>query len=533
MKVVVLHSFKQMIAEASLMLVILHGVFDRLQITAGRVWLTRALVLAALLSSWAFFDFGHYGPWKLDQTDAKFSHFYYYVNRHDFYHYYMGAKYSPEIGYLDLYPCSLIVDRDNGSKYSRPTIHDQENYNKWPSVKSVMQDRARYEAKFTPERWAEFEKDALFFRDLMGTSRWQRALRDKGYNATPTWNMPAHIVTNALSVHSTLQRSLLLWLDYVLILSMFLMVWWAFGARTVLFCIAFFGINYMMNETHIKGSLLRLDWVAMIVMAICLVKKDCYKTAGAFMGYAAMSRIFPAIFMFGIGAKLVIDFVRTKKITWPYVRMCVSFGAMALVLFGLSLASEGGLKPGIEKWTQYQQLIRMHNDDVVQVRTGFKYVFLNTHERGEGLSATQFRVQKNDLFHERQVLWWIVQAAVLLASLYFVRNLEPYEALAYGFVPVYFLVAPTFYYYVMLVIPFFIFAPKLERFERALGLCLLFAASIAGYQMFRFMKLDFPLFYWNSLMYLAFCGYIMYTGFWARLKDGEAPQGEPPEAVPA
>ena len=32
------------------------------------------------------------------------------MNAHDFYHYYVGSKYSHELGYFDLYECTVLAD---------------------------------------------------------------------------------------------------------------------------------------------------------------------------------------------------------------------------------------------------------------------------------------------------------------------------------------------------------------------------------------------------------------------------------------
>ena len=34
------------------------------------------------------------------------------MNPHDFYHYYVGPKYHRELGYFDLYECSVVADRE-------------------------------------------------------------------------------------------------------------------------------------------------------------------------------------------------------------------------------------------------------------------------------------------------------------------------------------------------------------------------------------------------------------------------------------
>lgn len=533
MKIQVLHTFKSQIAEIGVLMTVCYALFDTLKVKAGRNLLAGVMVALAVLSCAAYFDFGHYAQIP------------FYINRHDIFHYYMGAKYSPEIGSLYLYPSCVIVDEENGKLYKTSTIRNQNTYDFEPASE-VRKEPERYKALFSDKRWKEFEKDALFFRKLMGEKRWQRALRDKGYNATPTWNMVAYIITNNVKVgvdadapaDTDLGIRFLIMLDVSLIVIMFCVVWWAFGWRTTLFAIIFFGTNFMMNETHIKGSLLRLDWVTLMTMSVCMLKKGHYKTAGAMMGYAAMSRLFPIIFLFGIGVKFMIEFikfilaemtvvetgdvVKRGRNNRKYLEFFITFAVVVALLLTLSFIADGGIdvyssdgEEVIGGWFKYLELIRMHNDDVVEVRTGFKYVFLNTYTNTLNHYG-KFRALKNKQFHDNQAAWWTIQVLMLLATAYFVRKFEDYEALCCGFVPFFFLVAPTFYYYVLLVVPLLLFAPKLKETPRAVGLAMMFAFSIVGYMIRRHTGLNFSLFFWNSVMYMILAGYILYAGHLAQ-----------------
>lgn len=510
-----IHFLKLLLAQSAIILIVIHAFYERFAITVRRGLLDGVTLVLACLCAAAFYDFGHYYAKNYDHV---------YINRHDFFHYYMGSKYSPEIGYLHLYPAALIVDDENGRRFKNRTIRDQTDYSFTP-VSEILETRETYKNLFSEERWKEFEADVLFMRQLMGAKRWQKALRDKGYNATPVWDMVAGRLTNALPLENTVARNALLGLDMGMIVVMFGCVWWAFGWRTMLFTVIFWGINYMMNQTHIKGSLLRLDWVCLLVIGTCLLKKERYKSSGAVLAYAAMMRIFPVVFAFGLGVKMLFEYYRTRKLSRRYIEFFVVFALVAGVLLGGSVVSNGGL----EKWTLYQELIRMHNDDIVGMRTGFKYVFLNAYKVGdEGLPA--YKANKKREFDDRAVQWWLIQVAVIAAAAFAMRRLEDYETVAFGFVLAYFLVAPTFYYYVMLIVPLFLFLPKLGEPSRAFGAALMFAMSLLGYVMFLQMgsprNLGFTAFFWNSVMYLGLALFMFYIAISKRRIDeneGESP----------
>lgn len=493
MRIEVIHHFKQLIAIGGFILVVVYAFMDNMKTRRHMGIVNGVAFVLAVLAFGAFFDYGRYAPIP------------FYTNHHDFFHYYIGSKYSKEIGYTNLYPCVAVVDHENDSSLTRRTVRNQENYRRQDRISDIIRDKEKYKGLFTEERWNEFEKDVLLLRDRMGNNRWNRLLGDKGYNATPTWNFVARTITNALPpANVNAQRGLRL-LDTVLAGVAFVLVWRAFGWRTMILGVIFFGTNYMMNQTHIKGSFLRMDWVTMMVMATCCLKLKYYKTAGGLMGYAACARIFPAVFLFGMGAKALYDFVKTKKIDPNYIRF---FAAVAVVAGGLFILSVVGDR-GFDRWLTYQRLISMHNDDTVEVRTGFKYVYLMTYDRPEDVSLYAYKDQKNQAFDDYWYVWWTIQAVVLIISFFAVRNLEHYETIPYGFVLAYFLVAPTFYYYVMLIVPFLLFAPKLDRLPRAVGLAALFAVSIASYTLVFAMNAwqGYTQFFWISVMLLAFVVY--------------------------
>ena len=72
---------------------------------AGRKRLVAALAVLAVLAGAAYVEVGH----------LRFGH---YMNPHDFFHYSVGAKYSPEIGYAGLYRATLVADAEDGATYT-------------------------------------------------------------------------------------------------------------------------------------------------------------------------------------------------------------------------------------------------------------------------------------------------------------------------------------------------------------------------------------------------------------------------------
>lgn len=480
---------KLLIASAAIVLVLVYLLYDARKIQRGRRVLAAALAMLALASAAAYLEFGwlRYGM---------------YMNPHDFFHYYTGSKYAEEIGYHDQYRAALVADMEGASLFDpKSSIRNLKTHGFSPAQK-VLKESTQIKGLFSEERWAEFSKDIGYFQSLVYKKKWNTMLRDKGFNGTPLWVMTAGFLTNRIPTHDPFGMKVLVALDLLLIALMLFFVWAAFGPRVMLFAVIFFGTNFTMSFVHIKGGLLRLDWVALLVISLCLMKLKRYKTAGACMAYAAMARIFPAIFLFGFGAQALWDLFRTRTVERKYIEFFVAFALVAAALLGLTVIDAGGTG----QWEEFLGKITLHNKDISTTRVGFKYIFLYPFERfGEKVRG----------FEEHRTAWWAIQAAVLLFAFFAVRRLEDYETIPFGFLPAFFLAAPTFYYYVMLIVPLFLFLPKASNTGRALGLCLMFLFSIVAYLLHLAWPINFFLCFLLSCGLLLLCGYLSVVALFA------------------
>src|SRR5688572_7340838 len=105
-----------------------------------------------------------------------------YWHRWDQYHYYMGAKYFPEIKYDGLYKCSAIAQHqlgvvtyeepdDKGNMRSRridmkaeleaktKTVRNLGGDNLLMKVDELIANPAQCESRFSPARWEQYKKD--------------------------------------------------------------------------------------------------------------------------------------------------------------------------------------------------------------------------------------------------------------------------------------------------------------------------------------------------------------------------------------
>jgi len=473
---------KALAASGALALLIVYGMQLRHDLRARRWVSAVALALIAAVAVAGYFEFG----WKRYGT---------YMNSHDFYHYYTGTKYAPELGYFNQYAASLLADQEGGKLFdTRQSIRNLETHG-YTSSAAVLAQKEAIKGQFTPERWEEFKRDIGYFQNRVPKAKWQQMLRDKGYNGTPVWSMMTGLLTNGVGTDNDAGMWLLTAADPIILGLMFLAIWWAFGPWCALFALVFFGTNFVASFVHIKGGLIRMDWVACLVISMCLLRKQHYKTAGAVLAYAAAARVFPAVFAFGVGALAFWDLLATRRINRDYVGFFGAFGVTVAALLGASYLYYG---PAL--WQEFIAKIGVHNADISTTRVGFKYVFLWPFETFDAKVAG---------FEAHQRLWWTIQLVMLALSFAAARNMKPWQALGLGFVPAYFLTAPTFYYYVLLIVPLLVFLPELHKGRNVLGASLFFASSIVGYGLHYGWNLGFQLSFFLSCMYGVIAAYLL------------------------
>jgi hypothetical protein len=496
-----LHLVKAVLICLAVLLIAGYWLHQRLNGTRGRWPLDLALIVLSLVSVGAYFDFGHY---------PKFRSF---MNCHDMYHYYLGSKYSREVGYQYLYQCTLLADWElmNQPKEPRMTsVRRMDDYS-FQNGRDVIRDPGKYKAGFTPERWEEFKQDCRYFATLLRESRWKNVVRDMGYNATPVWNMVARRITSIVPTSSPFGMDLLVSFDLILIAIMTVLAAWAFGWRNALLALIFFCTCFCMSYTHIRGGLLRLDWVTMLVMSLCLLKKARYKTAGALMGYAGMARIFPLVFVVGLGGKFLWDLVRTRKLNRNYLAFFMVFGAVCAILMSLSIWSDGG----VQHWAEFSKKIALHNDYFAPPRVGFRNIFLMAYDYPPG-GWRAYSEQAHKKLEDWRLLWLGIRVSAVLLVVYLAKNVEDYETIPLGYIPAYFLTAPTFYYHVMLIAALFLFLPKRDQVHRLAGLLIVFLYSVAMFYVNRSLELDLTFAFSMACVLLVIALYMFFTAAIAR-----------------
>jgi hypothetical protein len=283
---------------------------------AARVVVDRGLAALGVLGLLAYVNFGRVHEGRL-------------VHVWDTYHYYVGAKYFPELGYDLLYGCTAVADAEAGLRHdvATRTMTDLSTNLQVRTFDFLIHPERCLE-RFSPPRWAEFQRDVAYFRDRVSKATWRRIQRDHGYNATPVGNAVGHLLAN-LAPASDLSITCLVLLDPALLAAGLLLLAWAFGWRASALAALMLGTFQPAQFHWTGGSFLRFDWVFCMLAGISALKKERPFLGGAVLACAALLRLFPAALLVG-PALVALDHARRSR-SWDRLHLRVFAGAAVAI----------------------------------------------------------------------------------------------------------------------------------------------------------------------------------------------------------
>ena len=300
------------------------------------------LGLAAVFGWWNFSAFHHPGFGHPSET----------------YHYYIGSKYFPELGYQRLYLCTAVADVEAGlrAQVEGRLLRDLESNELTPSAAAIEHPET-CTVHFSQERWAAFQRDISWFRNHVPPRRWQALQTDHGYNATPVWTALGGWLANHVPATDSGILALRL-IDPLLLAGMWGAVTLAFGWRAACVAALYWGTNYPAQYGWTGGSFLRQGWLVGTVTALCALRRGRPATAGALLALAIALRIFPIFVAAALGLKALIAMFRTRRLQLSpdHRRMLAGALAVGAALFAFSLV-EGG---GAQAWGEFIVDSRAH-----------------------------------------------------------------------------------------------------------------------------------------------------------------------------
>lgn len=326
---------------------------------------TAACLIITTLSFLVYFDF--FNP------NTRY-HAYY--HRHEFYHYYMGAKYQAELGYDRLYTCTAVaeIEAGRGARLARLDIRDlgAKNLLVPMSETFVYSEPERCKRHFTRERWSAFSRDVAWFEQVSRGDYWDRMRIDHGYNPPPVWTMTGKLLADLAPAGDRFFK-LLAGIDVLLQLGALLLIAWAFGLRTMTMASVFWGCNAAAEFHWTGGAFLRQDWYLLLVAAVCSARKRHYALSGVALTWSATLRVFPVLFFAGPAILIAIDLYRTRRLRREYRRFVLgsAFAGAALLVTSSAVC-------GVRAYPAFVEHIRLHKDTPLTNNMGLEMLLTHT-----------------------------------------------------------------------------------------------------------------------------------------------------------
>lgn len=402
-----------------------------------------ALALGAVLAAAIYFNLGTF-------------HGHTQVHHWEQFHYALGAKYFPELGYDGLYAASIAAQLATyPDERPQPIIRDLRTNEVVPTeAPESVAHREEVKERFSPERWHAFVRDHRFFLDGNNRGYLFSIRKDHGFNPPPSWTFVARIFST-LPTFDARSTGTLANLDIVLLVALFVVVFRTYKSRLACLALILFGINYAGRYYWVGGAFLREDWLAAVVIGICMLEQKRYRWAGVLFGYATMVRIFPVLFLFGPGILALRALMRRELPRWA---IDLGIGFVLAVVLGLGAGSLTGRGPAA--WSDFAQAISLHKDTWLTNNVGLDTVLLydeTTFERkmvnfSQPEPWLQWQAMMDEKKQDNQVMLLLAKALLLLLTAAAVWRLDVPRAAMLGMVVVFTMVLTTCYYWQMLLI---------------------------------------------------------------------------------
>jgi hypothetical protein len=475
-----------------LLLVVLGAVF--LSLARGRPISTRlrGLILALLaLAALGYVNFGFFHPGQ--------GHVHYW----DAFHYFMGAKYLPELGYSKLYEATYVAGRELGAFDYVTHLRDLETY-ALREASSV--DETAVRSRFRPERWEAYKRDLVYWGPHI--NEWQNLLQDHGYNDPPPRALLLHLLLRGIPANGGTVTALSS-LDYLLVAAAFMAVRWGFGDLPAALAGAFFFLSSLARFDFIGGSILRWDWIAAMLAGLSLFARGRGAAAGALLGYAVLARLFPVLFLLPLGVKWLQGRLGGPRDPRPFRALASAAAVLVLAAVGV-----GALGEERSHFREYGAKIQRHREAGFVNTVGLgPLIAMHTAPWNQGPDGRVFVVQGG--LHAARPSGRVLAIAstlYVLAALPLVLRARPLESVMYAVPLVFCALSLTGYYYSFLVLLVLLPWPEGRADPlRLVEMALLTAIMAVGFGFELTSDEMLPLFYAASMQLALF--FLLWLGF--------------------
>jgi hypothetical protein len=422
------------------------------------------------------------------------------VHRWEQYHFYFGSKYLPEIGYFNLYKATILADRESAHAIGFvKTTRDLTTFDEI-SVDQALANAAEVRAAFSDARWEEFKRDwSTLARD---GANWTQVMDDHGNSGSPAWAIFAAPIARICGIGPGGQQIMGL-VDELLMIVMFILFFRTFGTRPT--CVALVVFSMMPHcFDYLAGSLLRWDWLFALGLAMILWTRERPLAAGAMVGYAIASKLFPLFFGLGFAFWAGWEVLRTRKLDPRLWR----FAAGAVAALALSVAISSAMF-GPRVWRGYRERIAVaQHEHFYNNQYSFKTVFLQAaysrpaeFAQNWMLPAEVKAARPEVELGKFKIPFFLLQLLLTALVALGLRRAEPIEALAVGPLLVYVWLVVNAYYWNMLALTALAWSARArsDRLAPLIGL----HALIATFYVYQHLGHGFAEGYFVGVMMLA------------------------------
>jgi hypothetical protein len=443
-------------AAARIVLLVLFGLLSRTRrLSPAGLWV---LALLALL---AHLDF---------RPDRN-------LHTHEFFHYYVGTKYFPELGYTRLYDAAVIADYEDAPAAFDPDspMRSLWTYEVGPRRMPLLRLQAT-KGRFTPERWAAFKRDIAFFREGDGVLwRMGDTVRDFGYNGSPLVTAILGGLARLVPLPAAQFIPAAAWLDIALVLAAAIVTALKVDPRAGPLFLFLWAVNPFNDHAYIGGAYLRTLHVLALFAALLAYARRRYVVSGACTAVAALLRVFPIAFLAGLLAQNLLHRDR-RALLRRHAPLFASAAATAAVLVGLTWFVSSPGDPGA--WVEFASKMRLHSQRLSPNVLGLAYPFFysEAHDVAHVVAARAAGGSVNWVDEAQRTLLarrpGYVAALVLLfaGAAWLLRSGDPEDGFYAGLLAVFALLHLAHYDYSVLALVPFIYPERRDVLWALIGL---------------------------------------------------------------
>lgn len=448
-------------------------------------------------------------------------------NINEFYHYYVGTKYFPEVGHSGLYDATVVADYEDDPSSFDPNlgVRSLRTYEMEPRLASIERAGA-IRARFSPERWAAFKTDIAYFREVDGVL-WQvgDSLQDHGYNGPPLVTAILGGLARQPFLSGPQYIRLAAWFDIVLIVIAggIVAIW--IGPEAGALFLFLWAVNPFNDFAYIGGAYLRYLHVVALLVALLAYAKGRFVASGAAFAIAGLLRVFPCLLLAGLLVQNLLSRDR-RALLRRHAPLFASAAATALILLAAtSLIHSPG---GENVWNGFSRKLSLHSQRISPNVLGLSYLFFykDAHNVAEVQRAWEegreidWAAEVRNTFAANRGFYLGTVTALALALLILLRRGRPQDGLFAGLVVVFACLHLAHYDYCVLALVPFIFP---GRRDALVALAVLGMAAAAARLLPRAVAvLDFRFYLLSVLMALYFVSMLA-----LHARDRGAPAGKP------